>query len=539
MPAERANPGASCEVRGAGVGQFSVNPWRAVRSPAVGVNRLHASRSKTVHSGLQLLFEIPFLPTSSLKGHYTDEKMRELTARTPADSTDHPIKVSAEIAALHRCCGVYTKPSVVAAILDKVGWRSENDLSTARLLEPAAGDGAFLVEAARRLIASFIRHDVELRTRTLAQRIVGFDLHPLEVQKARQRLLGLLQEQGLHHRTANACARSWILNEDFLLTELPVASFTHTVGNPPYLRWSKIPNGLRTSYERCTFVEVVGGDLCLPFMDRALTALRSGGKCGLLCSDRWKFMAFAEDFRNKWLPYLDIESECTITATGAFVKDVNSYPMILIASKRFVKKRPRRSTIARKGRSLEELGCVVRVGPALGHTPAFVLRPDEKDVEHELLQPWVSASEILEETVAWGGRRVIAMNQSDGKLINLDHFPMLESRLARFRERLKARSIVTNGAPWFSPIDRVIPENWKRPKLLIPELAKVPRAAIDRTGAIPSHGVYALFADDDDVDGLHRRLRDGRLAAALAKVAPTINGGYYRCYRRFLSMIRV
>ena len=181
----------------------------------------------------------------------------------------------------------------------------------------------------------------------------------------------------------------------------------------------------------------------------------------------------------------------------------------------------------------------MRVGPALGHTPAFVLMPDENDVEYELLQPWVSASEVLEGTVAWGGRRVIAMNQPDGKLIDLDQFPMLKNRLTRFRKRLRTRSIVMNGAPWYRPIERVIPEKWKRPKLLIPELAKVPRVAIDRSGAIPSHGVYTIFVPDDDIDGLHRRLCDGRLADALAKVAPTIKGGYFRCYRRFLLMIRV
>ena len=465
--------------------------------------------------------------------------MRELTARKSLASTDQPIVVSPEIAALHRRCGVYTKPSVVSAILDRVGWRSENDLSTARLLEPAAGDGAFLVEAARRLITSLIRHDAELSARTLTQRLVAFELHPREVQKARRRLIYLLREQGLHHQTANACSRSWILNHDFLIANLPAAGFTHTVGNPPYVRWSKIPTGLKQRYEWHTCREMVGGDLFVPFLDRALTALRPGGKCGFLCSDRWKFMAFAEAFRKKWLPHLDIESDRTTKATDMFVDDVDSYPMILIASKRSVKKRPRPRTIRGKGRSLEELGCVVRVGPALGHTSAFVLMPDEKDVEYELLHPWVSASEVLEGTVAWGGRRVIAMNQPDGKLIDLDEFRMLKVRLTRFRRRLTTRSIVTNGAPWFRPIERVIPENWKRPKLLIPELAKVPRVAIDRSGVIPSRGVYAIFSPGDDIDGLHRRLRDGRLADALAKVAPRIKGGYFRCYRRFLLMIRV
>ena len=465
--------------------------------------------------------------------------MRERTARKAPGLINRPIRVLSEIAELHRRCGVYTKPCVVAAILDKAGWCSENDLSAARLLEPAAGDGAFLVEAARRLIASFTRHDVELSAKTLTQRIVGYELHPQEVEKAQWRLISLLREQGLHPRTANACARSWILNQDFLLSDLSTSGFTHTVGNPPYVRWSKVPTGLKECYERHISKEMIGGDLFVPFLDRALTALRLGGKCGFLCSDRWKFMAFAEAFRQKWLPNLDIESECAMTAPDAFVNDVNSYPMILIASKRATRKKPRRSRIVRKGRSLEELGCVVRVGPALGHTPAFVLQPDEEGVEYELLQPWVSASEVLEGTVAWGGRRIVAMNQPDGRLIDLNQFPMLRSRLTRFRNRLRVRSIVTNGAPWFRPIDRIIPENWKRPKLLIPELARVPRLAIDYSGAIPSHGVYAIFAPDDDIERLHRKLCDGKLADALAKVAPKIKGGYFRCYRHFLLMMRI
>lgn len=447
--------------------------------------------------------------------------------------------VSAEVATLHERCGVYTKPRVVASILDQIGWRADNDLSSARLLEPAAGDGAFLVETARRLIESFIRHRVDLTARNLADRVLAFELHPVEVDKARRRLILLLREQGIHHQTANACAQAWILNQDFLLAELPAAGFTHTVGNPPYIRWSKIPLGLKQQYERCIAKNMVGGDLFIPFLDRALTVLRSDGKCGFLCSDRWKYMAFAEAFRKKWLPNLDIVSERSMNATDVFVKDVHSYPTIIIASKRSAKKRLRRRPNPSAGHSLEELGCAVRVGPALGHTPAFVLAPDENDVEHELLQPWVSASEVMEGAITWRGRHVIAMNQPDGKLINIDHYPMLKRRLTGFRKQLEKRSIVKNGSPWFRPIDRVIPKIWSRPKLLVPELAKVPRVAIDRSGVIPSHGVYAIFAQDDEIDRLYERLSGGRLADALANVAPTIKGGYFRCYRRFLLMIRV
>jgi hypothetical protein len=129
------------------------------------------------------------------------------------------------------------------------------------------------------------------------------------------------------------------------------------------------------------------------------------------------------------------------------------------------------------------------------------------------------------------------MYGSDGKLIDPKRFPLLEVRLKRFREKLQERSIVINGAPWFRPIDRVTAADWTRPKLLVPELAKVPRVAIDRTRAVPSHGVYAIFAPNDDPEMLYERLRDGELAKAIEKIAPKVKGGYVRCYRRFLEKV--
>jgi hypothetical protein len=248
-------------------------------------------------------------------------------------------------------------------------------------------------------------------------------------------------------------------------------------------------------------------------------------------------MAFAEAFRKKWLPSLSIESERSVKPIDAFVVDVDSYPTILIASKRPEIERKSPPIRTDRGKTLEELGCVIRVGPALGHTPAYVLNPDENDVEPELLRPWVDGSEIKEGSVQWRGRRVIVMHDNDGKLIDLKCFPSLRARLKRFRNKLQQRSIVINGAPWFRPIDRVKAADWSRPKLLVPELAKVPRVAIDRSGAVPSHGVYAIFAPDDDAEALYERLRDGTLAKAIAKIAPRVKGGYVRCYRRFLQHV--
>jgi hypothetical protein len=282
-----------------------------------------------------------------------------------------------------------------------------------------------------------------------------------------------------------------------------------------------------------------GGDLFVPFLDRALDSLEADGQCGFICSDRWRYMAFAEAFREKWLSKLTITSEQPVSASEAFETNVDSYPTVFVAAKTANIHRAPAIVKNVRGKTLAELGCTVRVGPALGLTSAYVLGPDECDVESHLLQKWVDGSEISEGTLYWTGRRVVAINGNDGDLLVLNQHPRLKKRLLRFKERLEQRSIVKNGALWYRPIDRVCRADWSRPKLLVPELAKVPRVCIDRSGSIPSHGVYAVFAPGDDVDALYRLLGNGNLAVALEGVAPKVKGGYVRCYRRFLLMVRV
>lgn len=472
--------------------------------------------------------------TSMLQAH---SRLNSAVIDTP-DAVSHGGQ-EREIDALHRRCGVYTKPAVVRRILDAVGWTDSIDLSGSRLLEPGVGNGEFVVEAARRLVASCRLHGVNISTANLSRRIEAFEVHSGAVDEARSRTEAVLRKLEVHHRTAKACAKAWVVNADFLLTAPSREGFTHAVGNPPYIRWSKIPANLKAKYTDRLPSEMTGGDLFLPFLDRALEQLGPGGRCGFLCSDRWRYMAFAEAFRRKWLPVLDVISEDSLTAGEAFNSDVSSYPAILIASKRPKRMPATCDQWTRKGQTLDELGYLIRVGPALGHTSAFVLQPHENDVEPELLQPWIDSTEISEGAIRWRGRHVIAMDRDDGKQVDWREFPLLKSRLERFKGKLRQRSIVRNGTAWYRTIDRVRARDWDRPKLVVPELAKIPRIAIDRSGAIPSHGVYAIFAPDDDVDTLYEKLRDGKLAQALEGISPKVKGGYLRCYKRFLSAVRL
>jgi hypothetical protein len=436
---------------------------------------------------------------------------------------------------LHRQCGIYTRPSLVNTLLDAIGWEEHLNLSKCRLLEPAAGDGAFVAEAARRLVNSCYRNEVSPTARVLRNCIRAFELHTREARKAQRNVAKAIRQVGVSKSTATVLARAWIRNADFLLASGPAAPYTHVVGNPPYIRWAKIPTALRNQYARKLPRSMIGGDLFIPFLDRSLEQLCSNGQCPFLCSDRWHFMAFAAPFRAKWLPQLQILSSASVLAKEAYVREVDAYPSILVA-KRTDEPAPPIPALRRR-MTIKDFGFRIKVGPALGVTLAFVLQREEREVEEELLWPWVDTSEITEGKILWSGRRVIVMYGKDGSLIDLAKFPLTLKRLERFRPVLSNRSIVLNGSPWFRTIDRVCAADWERPKLLIPEIAKVPRIAFDNTGSIPSHGVYAIFAPDDNLNPLYDRLANGGLAAALAGIAPKIKGGYVRCYKRFLEQI--
>ena len=425
-------------------------------------------------------------------------------------------------------------PAVAGRILDAVGWRADADLSGLRLLEPAAGNGAFVVEAANRLVASLRARRIEPTAATLRPRITAFELHARVASEARRRVRAALQAMSVHHRTATACATAWILDADFLLSDESALDCTHVVGNPPYVRWSRIPGRLKAIYDRRLPRHVTQGDLFLPFLDKALRLLKPDGKCGFLCSDRWMYMAFGERFRQEWSPWLDIRSNESVKPADVFDRRVDAYPTILIASKRRTPKTPRRVPVRHACPTLEELDYVIKAGPALGHAPAFVVGPDEDSVEPELLRPWVGSSEVRDGSVDWSGRRVVVLFDDDGRLRDLRRFPRLESRLEKFIPELAKRWIVRNGAPWYRTIDRIRAVDWIRPKLLVPELAKVPRIALDRSGAVPSHGIYAIFGPGDRIEALYEILRDGGLARALDGIAPRLKGDYTRCYKRFL-----
>ena len=460
-------------------------------------------------------------------------------------------RIDKDIQDLHAKCGIYTRSATVEWFLDQVGWTVDADLSKAKLLEPAAGDGAFLLKAAERLCRSYQQKGKRRTYKALAHRIQAYEIHLGEAAAARDHLVRFLVSEGLSVITATKLAECWVRTEDFLLAGFSNETFTHIVGNPPYVRWSRVPRRLQIKYRTSLPAHAAKGDLCLAFLDCSLRLLSENGRLGFLCSDRWLYARYAEEFRNTVLPGYVIERRAS-SGGKAFQARVDAYPIKLLmrrkkSSRRSTSRAMNGSTVRAARRiyeewlakypTLEQAGCNIRVGPALSPERAFVGTLDELDVEEELLAPYLGPRELTSTGISWSKRYVICMHDQEGKLRDLSGYPRLNTHLARFRSSLEARAIVRNGAIWYRPIDRVRLTDWSHPKLLLPEMAKEPRVIIDADGHVPSHGVYAIFPPDGDIIRLHKVLADGILQTSLRAIAPRVKGGAFRCYKKFLARL--
>jgi adenine-specific DNA-methyltransferase len=466
--------------------------------------------------------------------------------------SEYPRATAREVADLHERCGIFTQDSTAGAMLGSIGWRAQADLSGASLLDPCIGDGAFIVPAVETLIASLRRTGTPPTPETLAGRILGIELHRPTFRKAWAVVEAALLSAGIDAASASRALHVWLHNDDFLLRDFRSTTFTHIVANPPYLRWGKLPRGLAETYRNRLPAAWTSGDLSVAFIAKMIELAADGGRLALLSSDRWLHAAHAERFRTHWLPKVRIDRIEQVDSRAVFRTPVSAYPVIAILTRLDANHQAQRPTVPAADRSLnriiegwmarfppmQQAGCEIRVGPALGPEAAFVGRA--LDVEDALLLPYLRPREIVGDGIAGAGDQVIRVHAPGGGLIDLRRYPKAARHLERFRQRLEQRACVqgASGARrWYRTIDRIDPTRWARDKLLLPEILCTPRIALDQAGHVPAHGIYAIFSTGWPLPILRDLLAAGILGAVLKCIAPRIGGGCKRCYKRFLSRL--
>lgn len=492
---------------------------------------------------------------------------------------------------------VYTKPWVVDLILDLVGYRAEVDLAELRLVEPAAGEGAFLLPVVRRLVSSIRTHG-----RTWADAkgaILAYELDRDAAAWARQLVVGQLTASDVPRRDAIGLARRWVVNADYLLSSPTAPPADVIVGNPPYIRYDDIPEALFAAYRELCPTMVGRCDIYVGFIEAGLRQLHPGGRLGFICADRWMRAAYGSELRRLVAATASVDAVIEMHNADAFDDEVSAYPAVTIlrsgsqgsvlvgsgdkaagplASEEsladaLVASVDDRSdpipgfTMAQldswyagdspwpwgEPRALALLkqlearcsplegastGTKIGIGVATGADKVFITR-DASLVEAERMLPLAMAQDTRTGQLEWSGHYLVDPWSEEG-LVELDDFPRLRTYFEEHADALHGRNIAKrNPNGWYRTIDRVTHSLQGNPKLLFPDMKMQAHPVLDTGQTYPHHNLYFLTSEAWDLEVLGGLLLSAVAELFVSSYCVKMRGGTLRFQAQYLRRIRV
>lgn len=487
---------------------------------------------------------------------------------------------------------IFTRREVVDFILDLVGYVDTNELHSRSLLEPSFGGGDFLLPAIDRLLTSRARAlESGRKVGDLADCIRAVELHGASFDATRKKVIARLVAEQIKPAQAQALADTWLIDTDFLLAELP-AGFDFVVGNPPYVRQELIPSALLAEYRRRFSTLYDRADLYIPFIERSLNLLATGGQLSFICADRWMKNRYGGPLRELVARKFNLRVYVDMTDTPAFHSDVIAYPAITVIGRDVpgptrAAERPQieaksLTTLAKSLRgetskpdarvrelcdvavdaepwvmqasdkldlvrrieatypTLEEAGCKVGIGVATGADKAYVGKFDELDVEPDRKVPLAMTRDIVTGRVRWQGHYVINPFTDEGPLVDLAKYPKLRRYLEARRGEIAGRHVAQKApANWYRTIDRITPSLALKPKLLIPDIKGDAQVVYEEGKLYPHHNLYFVTSSDWDLRALQALLLSRLTRLFIATYSTKMRGGFLRFQAQYLRRIRV
>jgi len=492
---------------------------------------------------------------------------------------------------------VYTKSWVVELILDFVGYRVEADLATLVAVEPAAGEGAFLIPMLRRLLASLRSHG---RTIEDARRaIIAYEIDKDAADLARQLVVAELVAHGFSRPVAARAAKRWIVEADYLLSAATAPRADIVVGNPPYIRYDDLGPGMFQTYHAVCPTMVGRCDIYVGFIEAALCQLKDGGRLGFICADRWMRSAYGAQLRRFVAANASVDVVIEMHDAPAFENDVAAYPAVTVirrapqgpvvvasagptagpvqegsladaivelAGKRRDRLPGFRAAnlerwyrgdtpwpwaepealdllqhLEARFRPLEDVqaGTRVGIGVATGADSVFVTT-DSNCVEPDRLLPLAMVYDGRNGAVAWSGHYLVDPWGPDDKLLELSPFPKLAAYYEAHAAELKRRNIASrHQAGWYRTIDRVTHSLLKREKLYFADMKLQAHPFLDRGQTYPHHNVYYVVSDTWDMEVLGGLLLSKIAELFVASYCVKMRGGTLRFQAQYLRRIRV
>jgi adenine-specific DNA-methyltransferase len=500
---------------------------------------------------------------------------------------------SSETSTIERSGVVYTKEWVVDLVLDLAGYRADVDLAKMSALEPSAGEGAFLVRMAERLIDSCAHylHPYE----DCGHAITAFELDPDTANRARMAVSQLLLRKGIKPSLAESLACQWVRTGDYLLESADMnADFV--LGNPPYVRLEEMVEGASDLYRSIYSTMRGRADLYVGFFEAALHQLRPEGTCAFICADRWMRNQYGSDLRRLITSNFSVDVIVEMHHANAFEDDVDAYPAITIIRNhrqnetivaslgdQALEKNPKvvaevllqrevsvpRSMVnsfqtavvnswfvgsepwpckspaqLKMLRYLEskfpplEASAKVGIGVASGSDKIFVTK-DETLVEDSRLMRLALAKDIKTGVVEWSGHFLVDPWDESG-LVDLDRFPKLRAYFERHSLALKERHVGSkNVAGWYRTIDRVTHKIKSVPKLYIADIKERLLPVLDCGTTYPHHNLYYVQSEIWDLEVLGALLMSSIGQFFIDSYAVRMRGGYLRFQAQYLRRVCV
>jgi predicted RNA methylase len=236
---------------------------------------------------------------------------------------------------------VYTPHHIVKKILDNVDYQGFNILGKT-IIDPACGDGQFLIEVVRRIIQVSPKLDLK---KNLAC-VYGWDVDAQAIEKCKENLNQLLDNQRItidwniqkfdwQIAPQNAIRK---IKRDLFYNPDP-QEFDFVVGNPPYIRIQHLELADRKYIQQYyDFCKSGSTDMYIAFFELCLDLLRKTGICGLITPNTFLYTETAKAMRNYFAPNYKVKQitllkQITNYGTIQLFDNATTYSAITIFSK--------------------------------------------------------------------------------------------------------------------------------------------------------------------------------------------------------------
>jgi hypothetical protein len=477
---------------------------------------------------------------------------------------------------------VYTCFEVVDFMLCTSGISQSLLSSSTRILEPSCGEGEFIVAIANLLKGKLSESSAKFEVECFMSLVTAFEISKDSILVAKKAVSDILSE--CFSTGVKELVDSWFVNDDFLLYE-HTQTYTHIVGNPPYVRIENIPKGLLEAYRHNCNLMVERADLYVGFYEKCLEVLATSGTLSFICTDRWVKNSYGGALRKFISQSFQLDMYVDLYGQQAFQSDVLTYPCITQISRNkqnktlvikdstltdklkeqvitFLEGHEDTELLARTDivnedkpwlfcsceevdlvarleqqfQLIESLGCKVFIGAATGNNKVYIVE-SELDIEACRKIPVVKASDLKEGVIVDSGYSLINTYDESG-VINLPDYPLLEEYLLSHKEVLSKRHVAKK-APnyWYKTIDRVYPKRAKSEKLLIPDIKTSLTVIYDEGKYHPNNSIYYICSETWDLNALKAVLMSGIGQLFVEVYSTKVSGGHLRFQAQHLRRI--